>query len=80
MNSFRYCQLVRWCNALLAAMIFALMAVLQLMRAILGWQVAVDLGWGMFSMPFWPNWVASAAFALLAWLGFTISRGSTTAW
>jgi hypothetical protein len=66
--------------ALLAAMIFALIAVLQLMRVILDWQVAVDLGWGMFSMPFWPSWLASAVFGLLAWLGLAVARGTTSAW
>jgi len=53
----------------------------QLVRVILGWEVSVDLGWGMFSMPFWPNWVTSAVFAMmLAWLGFAVARGTTTAW
>jgi len=66
--------------ALLAAVVFAVIAVVQLMRVILGWEIAVDLGWGTFSMPVWPNWVASAVFAMLAWLGFAVARGSTTAW
>jgi hypothetical protein len=52
--------------ALLAAMIFAVMAALQLMRVILGWPVTVDLGWGIFAMPFWPNWIATLAFGFLA--------------
>ena len=67
--------------ALLAAVVFAVIAVGQLVRVILGWEVSVDLGWGMFSMPFWPNWVTSAVFAMmLAWLGFAVARGTTTAW
>lgn len=60
--------------ALLAAVIFAIIAVLQLMRALLGWPIMVETGWGPMSVPLWPNWVAFAAFGLLAWLGFTASR------
>jgi hypothetical protein len=60
--------------AFLAAMIFAVIAILQLMRAVLGWPIMVETAWGPVSVPLWPNWVAFAAFALLAWLGFTASR------
>jgi hypothetical protein len=59
---------------LLAAVIFAVIAVLQLMRAVLGWPITVVTAWGPMSMPVWPNWIAFAAFAFLAWLGFTASR------
>jgi hypothetical protein len=64
--------------ALLAATIFAIMAVLQLMRAILGWPVTVDMGWGNFRMPVWPNWVAALGFGILAWLGFAVARSGVT--
>jgi len=50
------------------------------MRVLFEWPVTLDVGWGIFSMPFWPNLVASAAFALLAWLGFAAVQGSSTAW
>lgn len=59
--------------ALLSAGIFAVAAVLQLMRAVFGWPVTVDTGGGPIPIPLWPNWIAFAAFALLAWLGFTAS-------
>jgi hypothetical protein len=58
----------------LSAAIFAVVAVLQLTRALFGWAITVDMGWGPASVPLWPNWVAFAVFALLAWLGFTASR------
>ena len=60
--------------ALLSALIFAVIAVMQVMRALLGWSVTVDVGGGPVSIPFWPNWIAFAVCALLSWLGFTASR------
>jgi hypothetical protein len=60
--------------ALLAAVIFAIGAVLQLMRAILGWSITVETTWGLISIPIWPNWIAFLAFGLLAWLGYTAWR------
>jgi hypothetical protein len=60
--------------AFLAAVIFTIAAMLQLLRAILGWPVTVDTTWGTVSVPLWPNWIACAVFALLAWLGFAASR------
>jgi hypothetical protein len=54
----------------LAAVIFCLIAFLQLARAALGWPVSV----GEVAMPLWPSWVASVVAAGLAWLGFTASR------
>jgi hypothetical protein len=59
---------------LLAAVIFAIIAVLQLMRGILGWPVMVETAWATLSIPLWPSWVACAAGAVLAWLGFTTAR------
>jgi hypothetical protein len=53
----------------LAAVVFAIIAVLQLIRAVLGWPVTVTTSWGTLSVPLWPNWLACAVFALLAWLG-----------
>jgi hypothetical protein len=60
--------------ALLSAVVFAVAAILQLMRAVLGWPVTVDPGGGPISIPLWPNWIAFAALALLAWLGVGASR------
>lgn len=51
---------------MLAAAIFALMALVQVARAVMGWPVAV-LG---YEIPFWPNWIAFAVLAGLSVLGF----------
>jgi hypothetical protein len=58
----------------LAANIFAVVAVLQLTRAVLGWPIIVDMASGPLTMPLWPSWIACAVFAGLAWLGFAASR------
>lgn len=54
----------------LAAVIFAIIAVLQLLRAILGWPVTVDA----ISIPVWASWIACIVAAALAWLGFSAKR------
>jgi len=56
--------------ARLAAAIFAIIAVLQLARAVIGWPVMV----AEISIPLWPSWIACVIAAVLAWLGFTASR------
>ena len=56
--------------AQLAAIIFAIIAVLQLVRAIGGWPVTI----GTISMPLWPSWIACIVAAALAWLGFSAAR------
>jgi len=56
--------------ALLAALIFTLVAVLQLIRAVAGWPITV----GTVSVPLWASWVAFVVAAVLAWLGFKASR------
>jgi hypothetical protein len=56
--------------ARLAAAIFALIALLQLSRALFGWEVSF-LGW---PLPVWPNWIAFVVAAGLAWLGWDASR------
>ena len=56
----------------LAASIFAIIAVLQLARAVLEWPITVAMGGGPpVSLPTWPSWIAFVVLALLAWLGFT---------
>jgi hypothetical protein len=60
--------------ALLAAAIFAVIAVLQLARALLGYPITVQTASGAMSVPVWPSWLAFVACALLAWLGFNASR------
>ena len=56
--------------ARLAGAIFAVIALLQLARAVAGWPVTV----GNVTMPVWPSWVAFAVAGGLAWLGFTARR------
>jgi hypothetical protein len=55
----------------LAALIFAIVAVLQLARAISGWPVTIGT---TISIPLWPSWIACGVAAVLAWLGFEASR------
>ena len=44
--------------ALLAAVIFIIIAILQVLRALLGWPVTVETGAGPFSVGLWQSWVA----------------------
>ena len=56
--------------AVLAAVIFAIVAVLQLVRALLGAEVKV----GSASIPVWASWIAFLVASLLVWLGFTTTH------
>jgi hypothetical protein len=56
--------------ARLAAVIFALIALLQLARAVGGWSITV----GGMPIPIWPSWIAFGVAGLLAWLGFRAWR------
>ena len=55
----------------LAALIFAIVAVLQLARAVSGLPVTVGT---TISIPVWASWIACIIAAGLAWLGFDASR------
>jgi hypothetical protein len=55
--------------ARLAASIFAVIAVLQLARALAGWPVTI----GGTTIPVWPSWLAFVVAGGLAWLGFSAS-------
>jgi hypothetical protein len=57
--------------SLLAALIFAVVAVLQLIRAVSGAPVTIGTA---FSIPLWASWVACVVAAILAWSGFAASR------
>jgi hypothetical protein len=50
-----------------AAIIFAIIALLQLLRAISGFEIAI----GGEIMPIWPSWIAAIVAGFLAYLGFT---------
>lgn len=49
----------------LAGLIFAIVAILQLVRALGGWPVTI----AGTAIPVWVSWVAFVVAALLAWLG-----------
>ena len=55
----------------LAALLFAIIAVLQFIRAAGGWHVVVN---GTISVPVWASWIACGVTAVLAWIGFDASR------
>lgn len=57
--------------SLLAAVIFTIIAVVQLTRAVMGWEVMV----GSTLMPVWLSWVAFLVAGALAWLGYSAARG-----
>lgn len=53
--------------SILAAVIFMIIALLQLTRALAGWEITV----GTTAVPLWPSWLAGLVAVTLAWLGFT---------
>ena len=55
----------------LAALIFAVVAALQLIRAVSGWTITVG---ATTSIPLWASWVACVIAGVLAWIGFEASR------
>jgi hypothetical protein len=57
--------------SLLAAAIFAIVAVLQFARAVSGAPVSIG---STISIPVWASWIACIVAAALAWLGFSASR------
>lgn len=54
----------------LASAIFAVVALLQFVRAVTGWSVAV----GGTAIPLGASWIACVVASVLAWLGLTASR------
>ena len=57
--------------ARLAGAVFAFVALMQLVRAVLGWSVSFE----GTAIPVWVSWIACMVAGALAWLGFTTSRG-----
>jgi hypothetical protein len=53
----------------LAGVVFALVAILQLVRALAGWPVQI----GTTAIPVWASWLAFVIAAWLAWIGLTAS-------
>jgi hypothetical protein len=56
--------------ARLAAALFAIISVLQLVRALAGWPITV----GETMIPVWASWVAFVVAGALAWIGITATR------
>jgi hypothetical protein len=56
----------------LAAAIFALVALLQLIRIVMGWSVTVN----GFDVPFWASWIAVIVAGALSFLGFRAAMRS----
>jgi hypothetical protein len=54
--------------SLLAAVIFAVVALLQMVRAVRGLPVTI----GQTSVPIWASWVACGVAIILAWLGYAV--------
>jgi hypothetical protein len=57
--------------SLLAALIFALVAVLQFVRAVTRLPITI----GQTSIPIWASWVAGGVAIILAGLGYAASTG-----
>jgi hypothetical protein len=55
--------------SLLAALIFALVAVLQIARAVMRLPIMI----GQASIPLWASWLAGGIAMMLAWLGYAAS-------
>lgn len=62
MDSIRYARL--------ASAVFALVSVLQVARAAMGWSVSFE----GTAIPVWASWVAAVVAGALAWLGVTAKR------
>jgi lipopolysaccharide export LptBFGC system permease protein LptF len=53
-----------------AAIIFAIIAILQLVRALSGWEVTLNGG----AIPIWASWLASVVAGALAYVGLIARR------
>ena len=56
--------------SLLAATIFGLVAIVQIVRAIARLPITI----GRTSIPIWASWVACIVAIILAWLGYSASH------
>ena len=54
----------------LAGVVFAIVALLQLARAVAGWPITI----GDIVVPVWASYIACVVAGALAWLGFTASN------
>ena len=53
-----------------AGSIFAIISVMHLLRAVLGWQAVI----GSFTIPMWLSWVAIPVSAFLAYSAFKLAK------
>jgi hypothetical protein len=60
------------CSSLMmvTATLFLIVAIMHLLRIILGWSVEI----GSLSIPFWVSWLGVVVAGALAYLGFTQYR------
>jgi len=56
--------------ARLAGAVFAIIALLQFGRAVMGWSVSFEGA----AIPIWASWIACVIAGVLAWLGLRTSR------
>ena len=56
----------------LAAAIFALIALLQLIRIVMGWSIALN----GINVPFWASWIAVTVAGALSFVGFRAATRS----
>ena len=54
----------------LAATVFAIVALIQLLRALAAWPIMI----GETGIPVWASWIAFVVASALAWLGYSASR------
>jgi len=54
----------------LAAVVFAIVAVLQFVRAVSGWEISLN----DVPIPIWASWIACVVALALFWLGYNASR------
>ena len=55
---------------MVAATLFIVVAIMHLLRIILGWQVEI----GGLSIPFWVSWLGVLVAGALAYFGYTQKR------
>jgi hypothetical protein len=58
--------------SLLATIIFALVAILQILRAVAGLPVNI----GQTRIPIWASWVAGGVAIILTWFGYSAFSGA----
>ncbi len=56
--------------SLVTGAIFSVVAVLHLLRAVLGWNVVI----GTFSVPMWMSWIVVVMAGFMAYTAFRLSK------